>query len=274
MTYVTVLHYERIALTADCCRTLVSQNEPVRVVVVDNASPSHDEATLRSALPAGVETLRLAENRGFGAGMNAGMRLALADQRTDSVLFLNNDTRCPPELVGAMRAVLSANPRVGIVGCDMEGAGGGDSMPAAAKLGRTFAYPRKCRAGEAPDYLQGACLLLPRDVLETIGGFDEDYRFFFEDADLSLRVKQLGRLLAVVPGVRIFHYGSATLGALGERQAEWFREGHRTFLRKWRTHPRLRALPPFLAGLACQTLHGRFAAARGTLRGYFKPITR
>ena len=274
MTYVVILHYERIALTAECCKTLVAQREPARVLVVDNGSPSHGGAELRAALPAGVEVLRLAENRGFGGGMNAGMRRALADPEADSVLFLNNDTRCPPELVGAMRATLAADSRIGMVGCDMEGAGGGESVPAAAGLGRVFAYPHRCRPGEPPDYLQGACLLLPRDVLEKTGGFDEDYRFFFEDADLSLRVKREGRRLAVVHGVRIFHYGSATLGATGERQAEWFREGHRLFLRKWRSFPRLRAFPPFAAGLARQVLCGRFAAARGTVRGYFRPLRR
>ena len=109
MTAIVVLHYERIALTAECCKTLVVQKEPARVLVVDNGSPSHGEAELRAALPAGVEVLRLAENLGFGGGMNAGMRAVLADPATDSVLFLNNDTRCPPELVGAMRAVLAAD---------------------------------------------------------------------------------------------------------------------------------------------------------------------
>ena len=261
MTSIVVLHYERISLTAECCATLVAQREKARVLVVDNGSPSHGEAELRAALPPEVETLRLAEHRGFGAGTNAGMRRVLADAATDSVLFLNNDTRCPPELVGAMRAALAADPAAGLVGCDMEGAGGGESAPAGYRLGRVFGYARPCRPGEKPDYLQASCILLPRDVLEATGGFDEDYRFFFEDADLSLRVKRLGRTLAV-----------ATLGAVSAAQAEWFRSGHRIFLRKWRSFPRLRALPPFLGGVLFQLLRGRFAAAAGSIRGYLAPI--
>ena len=42
-----VLHYERIALTAECCKTLVVQKESARVLVVDNGSPSHGAAELR-----------------------------------------------------------------------------------------------------------------------------------------------------------------------------------------------------------------------------------
>ena len=272
MTSIVVLHYDRIPLTAECCKTLVAQQEPARVLVVDNGSPSHGEAELRAALPAGVEVLRLPRNRGFGGGMNAGMRKVLADPATDSVLFLNNDTRCPPELVGAMRAVLAADPAVGIVGCDMEGAGGGESSPAGYRLGKVFGYPRPCRPGEAPDYVQASCILLPRDVLEAIGGFDEDYRFFFEDADLSLRVRKLGRTLAIVPGVRIFHYGSATIGANDGRKAAWFRTGYRIFLRKWYSFPRLRGLPPFLGAVAWHLARGRFGLVAGSFRGYFAPL--
>ena len=106
-------------------------------------------------------------------------------------------------------------------------------------------------------------------MLENIGGFDEDYRFFFEDADLSLRVRKLGRRLAIVPGVKIFHYGSATIGSVSSKQAEWFRTGHRIFLRKWYSFPRLRALVPFLGGILFQLLRGRFAAVAGSWRGYF-----
>ena len=272
MTAIVVLHYERIPLTAECCKTLVAQKEKARIIVVDNGSPSHGEAELRAALPPEVEVVRLPGNRGFGGGMNAGMRRALEDPATDSVLFLNNDTRCPPEMVGAMRAALAADPATGLVGCDMEGAGGGESAPAGYRIGRVFGYPRPCRPGETPDYLQGSCLLLPRDVLEATGGFDEDYRFFFEDADLSLRVRKLGRRLAIAPGVRIFHYGSATIGAHDGRKAAWFRAGHRLFLRKWRSFPRLRALPPFLAALAWHLARGRFALAAGSWRGYFEPL--
>ena len=273
MTSVVVLHYERIALTAECCKTLVAQKEPARVLVVDNGSPSHGEAELRAALPPESEVLRLPGNLGFGGGMNAGMRAVLADPATDSVLFLNNDTRCPPELVGAMRAVLAADPAVGLVGCDMEGAGGGEDAPAGYRLGKVFGYPRPCRPGEAPDYVQASCILLPRDVVEAIGGFDEDYRFFFEDADLSLRVRRLGRRLAIVPGVKIFHYGSATIGANDGRKAAWFRTGHRIFLRKWYSVPRLRALVPFLASVAVNLVLGRFGMVSGSVRGYFEPIS-
>ena len=115
-------------------------------------------------------------------------------------------------------------------------------------------------------------ILYAPDVVEKIGGFDEDYRFFFEDADLSLRVRKLGRRLAIVPGVRIFHYGSATIGANDGRKAAWFRTGYRIFLRKWYSFPRLRGLPPFLGAVAWHLVRGRFGLVAGSVRGYFAPL--
>jgi hypothetical protein len=273
VTAVVVLNYGRPDLTAACCESLLAQDSPpARILVVDNGSPSHGEAELRAALPPGVDLLPLPSNLGFSGGMNAGMREVLRDPAVDSVLFLNNDTRCPPDLLRAMRHALASDPAVGIVGCDMVGSDGGSDQPAGAKLHPLFAYSVPCCPGESPDYLLGACLLLPRDVLEATGGFDERYPFFFEDADLSLRVRRLGRTLAIAPGVRILHRGSATIAALTARQAEWYRRSHRLFLHTWYSLPTARALPPFLFRLAADLLHGRLAAVAGSWRGWRAPL--
>ena len=269
MTTIVVLHYDKIPLTAACCESLVIQSEkPNAVIVVDNGSPSHGEAELRAALPPGVRILRLPTNLGFAGGMNAGMREALRDPATDSILFLNNDTRCPPELLGAMRAVLADDSKVGLVGCDMEGAGGGETAPASYRISRFFGYAMPCRPGEKPDYIQGSCLLLPRDVLEAIGGFDEDYRFFYEDADLSFRVLRLGRSFAVVPGVKIFHYGSATLGSRGVKTFEIARASYRIFLHKWHPHPKIHAFTTFFGELVFYSLTFHVRTLAQLVRGY------
>ena len=269
MTTIIVLHYEKIPLTAACCKTLVIQREkPGGVIVVDNGSPSHSEAELRAALPAGVRILRLPKNRGFAGGMNAGMREALRDPDTDSVLFLNNDTRCPPELLGAMRAVLAADPSVGLVGCDMVGRGNGESSPAGRKLSRFSAHSIKCPPGDIPDYLSGACLLLPRDVLEIVDGFDENFDFFYEDVDLSFRVRRLGRTFAVVPNVQLYHYGSATLGATGSRYISQTRTSLCVFFYKWYSHPKSRILLSFFIELAYWSVLLHIRTIIQLIRGY------
>ena len=61
-------------------------------------------------------------------------------------------------------------------------------------------------------------------------------------------------------------------GANDGGKAAWFRTGHRIFLRKWYSLPRLRGLPPFLGAVAWHLARGRFGLAAGSIRGYFAPL--
>ena len=264
---VVILHYNKLKLTAACCESVLAQHEPpARVIVVDNGSPAHAPEALPAACPPGVECLRTDPNRGFSGGNNLGVRRLLDDPSIEAVLLLNNDTRCPPDLTRAMAAALV--PGVGLVGCEMVGAGGGEAQAAGGAFAPFFGYPVRLGAGAAPEYLQGSCLLVPREVLERVGLLDETFEFFFEDADWSLRIRRAGYALAVAEGVRILHYGSATIGATGRAQAAWYRASHVVFLRKWRSHPFARALGPFLFRLASDALRGRREAVRGNLEGW------
>ena len=264
---VVILHYNRIDLTAACCESLVSQlDRPARILVVDNGSTRHTPEELRAACPPGVECARVEKNIGFSAGCNVGLRQMLADPAVDAVLLLNNDTRCPPELTRRMAAALT--PGVGLVGCEMTGAAEGETIAAGADFAPFFWFAVPARAGALPGYLQGACLLIPRSTLETVGLLDETFHFFCEDADYSLRVRAAGLRLAVAEGTRILHYGSSTIGTTGRLQSAWYRESSVVFLRKWRSFPLARALGPFLFRLASDALRGRREALRGNLEGW------
>ncbi len=264
---VVILHYNKLDLTAACCESVLEQRDPpARVVVVDNGSPEHAPEALPAACPPGVECLRTERNLGFSGANNLGIRHLLDDQSIDAVLLLNNDTRCPPDLTRAMAAAL--RPGVGLVGCEMVGAGGGEAQAAGGAFVPFFAYPVRLRPGTKPDYLQGSCLLAPRAALERVGLLDDTFEFFFEDADWSLRMQRAGYELAVAEGVKLLHYGSATIGALGRQQSSWYRASHIVFLRKWRSYPFARAVGPFLFRLAIDVLRGRREAVLGTLEGW------
>ena len=62
------------------------------------------------------------------------------------------------------------------------------------------------------DAVSGCAMLIRREVLNTVGLFDEDFFFSFEDIDLCLRAKAAGFETTVVPEARAFHRGSASIG--------------------------------------------------------------
>lgn len=82
-----------------------------------------------------------------------------------------------------------------------------------------------------PPIVSGCFMLLRRDVLQQLGGFDPAYFLYFEDFDLSLRAARVTRL-AYVPGVRIVHHGGHA-SRKGLRHVVMFA---RSALRFFRTH--------------------------------------
>ena len=264
-------HLDRIPDTAACCRALAAQTLPLAgIVVVDNGSTAHAPEELAAACPA-ARILRLDENRGFAGGVNAGIRAALAQPEIEFIWVLNNDTAAAPDDLETLAAAAAADPRIGLVGCPLlEGTedAGRRRVPPGKKLRGPWAIPVFPKAGERPDYLSGACLLIRREALDDVGLFDEGFFFFFEDADFSRRFLGRGWRLAVAENAQVEHRGSATICRMSELQARAYRAGHVRYLRKYARHPFWGALPPFLARLALDALRGNGAAIRGNGRGW------
>ena len=267
---VVIPHLDRLRDTADCCRSLAAQSPPpALVIVVDNASAAHGEAELAAACPA-AKILRLPTNHGFAGGVNAGIRLALADPAIEFVWVLNNDTVCPPGTLDKLLAA-TADPQTGLVGSPLlEGSAPADRrvVPAGKNLAGPWKIPVWTVPGKTPGYLSGASLLIRRGLLEDIGLFDEGFFFFFEDADLSRRAVARGWRLAVAADALVEHRGSSTIRHLGRLQAQHYRAGHVRYLRKHARHPLAAALPPFLFRLAAEALALRFDALRGNAQGW------
>jgi GT2 family glycosyltransferase len=74
------------------------------------------------------------------------------------------------------------------------------------------------------DQPPGACLLVRRDVLEQVGGWDEQFEFWFEDVDLARRLHRHGDLL-YVPTASFRHVGGQSARRLSE--AEVVRRSYR-----------------------------------------------
>ena len=61
-----------------------------------------------------------------------------------------------------------------------------------------------------PDWLSGACLLLRRETLESLGGLDESFFLYSEETDLFRRMRQAGLRAGYVPAAAAFHAGGAS----------------------------------------------------------------
>ncbi len=207
---------------------LASSRIDVRVIVVDNASSDGGISTIAD-LP--VHSIRSNINGGFGYGCNLGWRAGEAP----FVLFANPDARVDEDMIYRLAARLENDTRMGAVGPRIYDAGGGldFSLRRFPRLRSTFAQAlflhRIFRgaewAGEVisdpaaycttwdPEWVSGACLLVRREALESVAGFDEAFFLYCEDKDLCKRLWDVGYRVTFEPSARCHHVG----GVSGDR---------------------------------------------------------
>ena len=221
---VVVLSLDGRDLTLACLASLqrLSWDGTLTVIVVDNGSRDGTSEDVRAAFP-DVVVLRSETNVGFAAGNNIGIRAAL-DAGADGVMLLNNDTEVDPRALTELDRELVARPDAGAV-CplityadppDLIWYAGARFDPRRGYHGRQEGYQELDRGqyGEVrgTDCASGCAVLFARDVLEELGGFDDALFTYYEDFDLSLRMRAAGRRVYVVPSARVVHKVSSTSG--------------------------------------------------------------
>lgn len=269
---VVIPHLDRIEDTAVCCQSLVDQSlPPSQIIIVDNASTMHTKEDLVRTCPDAL-VLRLDANKGFAGAVNIGIREALKARHLSHVLILNNDTKCPNNMIEALLAVSEADPANGLISCPLLEGGPEDKkmISPGKRLKGPWRIPLSATEAVSPDYLSGTCLLVKRKVLDEVGLFDEVFFFYWEDADFSHRATSCGWKLAVASDTMVEHRGSSTARCFSELLAQGYRAGHVHYLRKYSRLPLLRALFPFCLRLVVDSLSGHWAAVRGNWNGFFE----
>jgi GT2 family glycosyltransferase len=198
------------------------------VIVVENSSGDGTAELVRAEFPA-VRLMALEENIGFAAGSNVGARAALGEY----VLLLNPDTELVGNALGALLAYARAHPEAGLVGgrtlrpdgeLDPASCWGAQSLWSlvcfASGLSSLFRDSRlfnpESLAGwsrdseREVDIVTGCLCLASGAVWEQLGGFDESFFMYGEDADLSARARKLGYHPAITPEAVILHHVGAS----------------------------------------------------------------
>jgi len=221
-----VVTYRSAALIDRCLRSLrtASYHHELRVIVLDNASDDESSARARIADPIATVIDRPA-NDGYGTACNDGLR-SLGDD-VDWVLFANPDTVWLPGTLDDLVATAQATPAAGLVSPVLIGLDGSPQpmieldltlvrvLRGMMRLGRTVrpALPPTSGPPVAVDWLHTAAALLPASVARRIGGFDQRFFLFGEDADLCRRVRSIGLEVVVVPELRVAHAGGASVAS-------------------------------------------------------------
>lgn len=265
---VVVLNWNGWRDTVSCLAALERLEYSRReVIVVDNGSTDESVNHIRAAFPT-IRLLEAGANLGFSGGCNLGIRDALA-RGFEYIWLLNNDTEVTPRALSALVDTAESDPRIGAVASviyrmdqpdTVEVWGGGHVNLRTGRL-QIMTTPSE------PNCLFGCSVLLRRHALDRAGLLDERFFLYWEDTDLSLRIRRARYRLAVAAESRVLHRGSASTGRGSSAQALHY---HRSATLFYRMHAPFPALPT-LALLARRTLRWivkrRFANIPPTWRG-------
>ena len=211
-----ILNTNRRDDTLACLRSLQQSSYPnQRTIVLDNHSTDGSLAAIRSNFPE-VETIELAENRGYTGNNNVGIRLALEAQ-ADWVFVLNEDTILDPECLAKLVAVGESHSNIGMVGpmvyhfdepTLIQSAGGvlGRGWES-VHLGKDEKDGGQFREPHMVSWLTGCALLIRRAVINQVGMLDERMFIYYEETEWCLRARAAGWRLMHVPEAKLWHKG-------------------------------------------------------------------
>lgn len=257
------MSYESQSVLPPLLISLAEHEPDVPVVVVDNASPGGppdvsdhlDEVELRAQV---VDLIALADNRGYGAACNVGVR-HLSELGVRYLAFLNPDIRLQGPSLTQLAEQLDALPEVGVASGPVVDEGGArvpsafgptsnlralwftsgwQSRRTRALISRVIRRGMHSSVTLADDlriegHVLGGAMIVRRSIFEEIGGFDEAFFLYWEDADVCERARRVGaevRILGCTPFVHA--PTSSTPGVAAEQRWGWYVSGARTFARK------------------------------------------
>lgn len=214
-----IVSWNTCALTLAAIDSVFRQDDPdVEVLVVDNASIDDTVAQIRHHYPQ-VRLIVNDKNSGFAAANNIGMQAA----KGDFFLLLNSDAELiSPQLFDAVRETFCAKPDIAAIGGKLILPSGRVqamgrsflSLKSVIKEQLLFTAIRPRGGGQRQkcidvDYIDGAFMVIRRQVYKQVGGFDERYFMFAEDMEWCRRMKKAGWRVVVLPDLVIKHHHGA-----------------------------------------------------------------
>lgn len=252
-----VVSHQSAETIGRCLDSIRGDRAVVEMVVVDNASDdgTGDLVARRAATDARNRLLRNDTNRGFSAACNQGA----STSHGSFLLFLNPDAFVAADSISRLHEHLIDNPAIGLIGAcvvDESGRTHGPQRrreptwrrslmtltglarferrwPSFAGIEQRLDPKSASIFVEEVDAVNGAAMMLPRALFDTVRGFDESFFLHAEDLDLCRRVRNAGYRVAIANDVVITHIGGVS-GRQRPLRVEWHKT--RSLWRYFRKH--------------------------------------
>lgn len=234
---VIIVNWNSAEYTVSCVSSIEAEtkNLEFEIIVVDNASTDDSCRVIQERCPK-VKLIRSERNVGFARANNLGFRHSLGG----ILLFLNPDTELHGPAINLMFERLNSSADIGVLGCrllnpdlsvqtscihrfptilnqiaDIELLR--QRFPRLRLWGMRPLFLTDCGKPISVEAVSGACQMVKRDVLETVGLFSTDYFMYMEDLELCYRISQIGKKVCYLGCATIVHHGGQSSKKGAER---------------------------------------------------------
>ena len=204
-----VVHWNR---PAECLKTIglfQQQGTPVSIRVVDNGSRPDCLKELRNGLPASVELMELAENKGWGGGLNVCLRRWLTEKGSDYCIVSAHDSIPKANCLALLVAAMEHDKSLGMVCPQYEAAEVLKFRPIRG-ITTVAAVPRPVGQVTAVEMPHATILAFRKQCLAAIGLFDERYFAYGDEVEIGLRARKNGWTIGMVWGAVVINPGTWT----------------------------------------------------------------
>lgn len=207
--FCVIVTYNGMRWIEQCLSSLVQSTYTIKPIIVDNGSTDGTKEYVKMHYPQ-MTLLAQKSNLGFGQANNAGIRYALLNG-ADYILLLNQDAWIAPDMIEQLLPYMDDNSLISPLHMN----GKGD------KIDHNFCHNALMRSKEIEQYLHdtakgetgryytdeinAACWLLPRAILESVGGFNPLFFHYSEDNDYLQRLHYHQKGIYFVPSARVYH---------------------------------------------------------------------
>ncbi len=236
---ISVINYRTQELTERCLESIQNKKwkNDFEIKVVDNNSGDGSLEYLKKKFSK-IDFIKSPKNLGFAGGHN----LVLKDVKADYVLILNSDTEVLANTLDKMVEFMEGNVQIGIASCKVLGFDGklqpnGGDLPIGRALINwlfnleSFGFKEPSFHREDIDYYEkprevgwvsGNFMMLRKEVLEKVGGMNDEYFMYFEDVEYCYKTKKAGFEIWINPEVQIKHLSGGSLD--NPRFRQWLGE--------------------------------------------------
>lgn len=206
-----IVNYKSAEHAVDCIYSLLKQQKvKLQIIVVDNASNDGSVERFVSLFPTEILLIKSEANLGFGKANNLGAESA----RGDYLLIINPDLKLlAPDDLANLVSKLDEVPNAGVIGPQIIEPRRNRVVKPKLQYIRQSDLKATSELSGLPGeiaWILGACMLFPAHVYRSIGGFDETFFLYGEDADICLRLRRTGYTIAWTDKIKVEHWGGAS----------------------------------------------------------------